>query len=78
MDTIVDDVETAERLDLALAIWYDEGLDLFAALDAAWRQQRELDRYAARWDRGAKAERVAAGIELMPEGDMLDTEGMRI
>lgn len=63
------DCDTA---DLALQIWYDDdSLTLDQAAAIAHDMQTVLAGCAAEWD-------ADAGYVLMPEGDQLDAEGMRV
>jgi hypothetical protein len=49
-----------------------------AALDTARRRVPALAEYAFAWELDADCLRLAAGVALMPEGDMVNAEGMRV
>lgn len=72
--------DSAETLDLALELFYFGGAicTWSEALATARDALAGLMQYAHDYDADAERQRIAAGVVLMPEGDMLDAAGMRI
>lgn len=62
---------TADVLALASEISAAENLDVEAAIVAALDRMSDLHAYARAWDQ-------AAGYLLMPEGDTLAPDGLRV
>ena len=61
-----------ETLELAFAIWSaGDAPDLDAAAALAFDLSADLFAYSQEWD-------ADAGYVLMPEGDLLDVDGLRV